>query len=281
MTEKTGIDFDRRAFLTPEPPPKTPQGVYVGGLLLAFVAIAGLIFLGYKLLFETPNYSANNDVAAVTDLENRLATVESRLDKLEHSRKTAEQSATEVKKPSPKPVLRTVYQISPTPLSESRAPDAVPAADPATTLPVSAPQQGVGELQKNQGANEEGLQVTTDRLADVAGQVGAQGLEILRGQDELNELLSRTEMEAIPFELQHGSKAQPVGPVSLLLKSANPRTQRYTLCVYVQGSRIDLKDRTLNEVVQFVTSRNSTPLEVIATKIMKHEILGYLEIPRH
>ncbi len=65
-----------------------------------------------------------------------------------------------------------------------------------------------------------------------------------------------------------------------MLKSSNPKKQSYTLCVYSQPSCIDLKDRTLHEVVQFVVARNTTPLEVIATKITKDQMLGYLEVPR-
>jgi len=87
-------------------------------------------------------------------------------------------------------------------------------------------------------------------------------------------------MEAIPFELLRRSNPQPVGPVSLVLKTSNPKTERYTLCVLIQSTCIELKDRTLHEVVQFVVSRNTTPLEVIATKITKDEMLGYLEVPK-
>lgn len=138
----------------------------------------------------------------------------------------------------------------------------------------------MGQLQSDQSANNEAWQATTDRLADVAGQVGTQNVEILRSQDELNQLLSRTEMKAIPFELIRGTNPMPVGPVSLILKSSNPKSQRYTLCVYIQPSCIELKDRTRFEVVQFVVSRNTIPFKVIATKITKDEILGYLEVPK-
>jgi len=114
----------------------------------------------------------------------------------------------------------------------------------------------------------------------MAGRVGTQGAAILQNQDELNQLLARTEMETIPFELLRGSSPKRVGPVSLVLKSSNSKTQHYTLCVYVQPSCIELKDRALHEVVGFVAQRNSAPLEVIATKIINDEILGYLAVPR-
>jgi hypothetical protein len=145
---------------------------------------------------------------------------------------------------------------------------------------LSSLQQGIGQLQNDQVANHEAWQATTDRLANVAGQVGIQNVEILRSQDELDQLLSRTEMIAIPFELIRGTNPQQVGPVSLILKSSNPKSQRYTLCIFIQPSCIELKDHTRFEVVQFVVARNAIPFKVIATKIAKDEILGYLEVPK-
>jgi hypothetical protein len=53
------------------------------------------------------------------------------------------------------------------------------------------------------------------------------------------------------------------------------------LCVYVQETCIELKDRSLFEVVRFVAGRNKVPLEVIATQVGKDGIVGYLEVPRN
>jgi DNA polymerase IIIc chi subunit len=103
---------------------------------------------------------------------------------------------------------------------------------------------------------------------------------VLRNRDELDAVLAETEMEAIPFELYRGANPQPVGPVSLALKSTNSKHQRYTLCVYIQNSCTELKNRTLHEVVQFVVARNSPPLRVIGTKMSDDEMVGYLEVPR-
>jgi hypothetical protein len=281
MTDKSGIDFDRQVFVQPQATPRPSQGARIGGLLFVIAMIGALVFVGYKLVLETAHYSGNADAATATaDIDRRLSAIETRLEKLEKSRRVAAPiEAEQPAKPqegSAKPVVKTIYRISPAPQAEHQS-GATSASDSRT---ISNLQQGMGDLQKSQTADQEAWQATTDRLADVAGQVGTQGVEILRSEDELNQLLARTEMQAIPFELLRGSNAQPIGPVSLVLKSANPKTRRYTICVYVQPSCIELKDRTLYEVVQFVVSRNAPPLEVIATRIVKDEIVGYLEVPR-
>lgn len=282
--KSAGIDFDRQVFVQPQAQAPRP-GARAGGVLLAIVVVLVFVILGYKLLPQLTRDSGSSSGTDVAALDRRLASIEDRLDKLEAARRTIASSKKEQADPpeTAKPEGKTVYQISPTPRQVVRT-VVVPATDPATTQRLASLQKGLGALQNdaaaNAAANRDAWQATTDKLADMAGQVGSQGVEILRSQDELNQLLARTEMEAIPFELLRRSNPQPVGPVSLLLKSANPKTQRYTVCVYIQPSCVELKDRSLHEVVQFVASRNTAPLEVIATKITKDEVLGYLEVPK-
>jgi len=76
-----------------------------------------------------------------------------------------------------------------------------------------------------------------------------------------------------------GNNRMPVGPVTLQLKSVDARSQRYSVCVYFEDRCIELKDRVLNEVVVFVVSKNGAPLELVATKVLRDQIVGYLEVP--
>jgi hypothetical protein len=216
----------------------------------------------------------------LAELDQRLAALEGRLDKLEAARRAGvsakKEEPVEPNQAPPKPAVKTTYQISPAPA----APSHMSAPDPEIAQRLSSLRKDVGDIENNETANRETWQATTDRLSAMAGQVGTQNVAILRNQDELDQLLARTQMQAISFELLRGSNPQPVGPVSLRLESSNPKSQRYTLCVYVQPLCIELKDRSLHEVVRFVASPDSTPLEVIATKITKNQVLGYLEVPR-
>ncbi len=283
MTDKSaGIDFDRQVFVQPQQRTAAPQAARATGLIFVLVVLAAVVFLAYKLLPQFTSKDASTVApvdASMVNLDKRLDAIETRLDRLEAARKvafTGKKEQVDEKQTPPKPIVKTIYQVSPTPHQTTVS--TVP--DPAAMQRIAALQQRLGALQSDQSETREAWQATTDKLADMAGQVGSQGVEILKSQDELNQLLSRTEMEAIPFELIRKSNPQPVGPVSLVLKSSSPKAQRYTVCVYVQPSCIELKDRTLHEVVQFVVARNTSPLEMIATKIAKDEIVGYLEVPR-
>jgi hypothetical protein len=291
MIEKSaGVDFDRQVFVqTPHPVPKQ-SGSRAGGLILGLLLVAGLAFIGYKLLPQSPESSAAPTDASSADVDRRLTMIEERLTKLEEERKATaivhrREAASAPDVPAAAALARrsgkTVYRVSTTPWQGAQAAGSVATADSGAAQRMATLQQGIGQLQKDQAANDDAWQATTNRLADMAGQVGTQNVQMLRNQDELNELVNRTEMEAIPFELLRGSNPTPVGPVSLVLKSTNAKKQSYTVCVYVQPTCIELKDRMVHEVVQFVVARNTTPLEVIATRIVKDEILGYLEVPRN
>jgi hypothetical protein len=71
-----------------------------------------------------------------------------------------------------------------------------------------------------------------------------------------------------------------VGPVRISLKAANQKSKKYTLCVYVQESCVEVKDRVLYEVVQLAVSHDAAPIELIATQVGKDGIVGCVEVPR-
>jgi hypothetical protein len=285
MSEKSaGIDFDRSAFVQPQAqaPVYSPR---IGVFLIFLAALLAIAYMAFKLVSRGGKETESAADPALTDIDKRLGAIEGRLEKLETKSTVPiplwEDSPVEAKPAPSKPVAKASAQISAAPQPQAQpTPPAAQAPDPATARRLSSLQQGLGALQNDQIANREAWQAATNRMAELQGQVGEQGVQILQSQDELNQLLNRTETDAIPFELLRGASPQQIGPVSLFLKSSNPKTQRYTLCAFAQSTCIELKDRSLHEVVQFVPARNSPPLGIIATKIMKYQILGYLEVPR-
>lgn len=278
-----GIEFNREAFATNTPKEASSGPRLVLGLLLV-VSVVALGLIAYKVLIQNAGSSGGTiDARVVAQLDERLSTIEDRLDQLDKER--GRKAAAPAPAPAPAaPAAATQpephYRISnPTPQHVAQAP-APSAPDAATAAKLAGIQQGMGSLQSDANANKEAWQATTDRLADVAGQIGTQHNAMIKSQEELNMLLSRTSLSAIPFELRRGSHRQPVGPITLTLKATNLKNHRYTICVWVQSSCIELKDKTMFEVVRFATSKDSAPLEVIATKVDRDVIVGYLEVPR-
>jgi hypothetical protein len=289
MDKSTGIDYDRQAFVQPvQQPTAAPNLAGIFFFLAVVAAVLALGFIAYKAM--TPNGSGGSaaDLRTLNEMQQRLSAVEERLaqaEKENRRRTLVAQAAPNAKKEEPptpssnrSTPQRTTYQVSASPRLPQPRVVAVP--DPATAQKIAGIQQGLGALQNDTTANREAWQATTDKLTDVVGQIGTQRVQILRNQDEVNQLLAHSERTAIPFELLRGSDPQLIGPIHLGLKSTNERSRRYTLCVYIEQACLELKDKALFEVAQFIVARDQPPLEVIATKVSKDGILGFLEVPR-
>lgn len=275
-----GIDFDRQAFV-PLNPPQTRSSSQVWGPVLLIAALLAIALVGFKI-FAT--YSQNNDVAAanaqVLQLEQQLSDMQKRLDSLEKHRKTPPVETTTVPvttaaAPLPARPPRTVYRIA---VASTRPAEVKTAASSASitsgnTVPPAEIAGAVAE-------NREAWQATTNRLADVVGVVGTQQGEIAATRDAVNQLLAQSRRQAVSFEVSRHNEPIPVGPVTLQFKSADMKGQSYTVCVFFNNQKcIELRDRALNEVVVFVVAKNQPPLELVATKIKRDQVVGYLEVP--
>lgn len=279
-----GIDFDRQAFVPAAERAPQPTSRVLAPLILV-IAVAALGLVGFKLFSEYSRSATGSDPQGLEQIQQQLAGMEKRIDQLEKRRKLSSSEPAGISSSSKPeshepagtpPSKRSVYKISPAipPQAEAipnRPPD--PVVHPSTSRPSSS------SAEDSAAANHEAWLATTDRLADVVGVVGSQQGELSQTREDLNRLLAQTRRSALQFELHRGSSRQPVGPVSLILKASDPRTQRYTVCVYLENKCVELKDRVRNEVVVFVLHRNSAPLELVATKVLRDQIVGYLEIP--
>jgi hypothetical protein len=278
-----GIEFDRQIF-APGAESQQKQAPKALGMILLVLALGLVGFVGYKIFTQV---SQNNALAAanaqVEQLHQQLADSQKRLEELEkHRRPVKAEAAAPVaqipvaaKNPAPKPVYR-IAAGSALPPQPKPAVATVPVPSAAA---VNALNANNAAIQSELNANHEAWQATTNRLADVVGVVGEQQNELSETREAVNQLLSQTRRQALSFELQRGNSRMPVGPVTLQLKSVDLKNQRYSVCVFFEDRCTELKDRALNEVVVFVVTKNSTPLELVATKVLHDQIVGYLEVP--
>ncbi len=273
-----GIDFDRQVFAAPAETPKRNNASVIGAVVL-FVAVALAGLVGYKLYADlTKSSSDSSSAAQVEELKQQLVDMQKRLDLVEKHRKPGP-----VETPAVVPPVapqknnappKIIYRVT----SASKMPAV---AAPPAVVSTAAPPNSVSNaaMESAVAANHEAWQATTNRLADVVGVVGTQQGEITETRDAVNQLLAQSRRKAVSFELQRGPSRTPIGPLSLQLKSVDTNRQRYSVCVYFQEKCIELKDRVLNEVVVFVVSKDSPPLEFVATKILRDQILGFVEVP--
>ena len=279
-----GVDFDRQAFIPAAPPAPRPAPRAILPLVM-MIGVATLAFIGYKLFSQYSQSSPSTNPQGLEQIQAQLAGMEKRLDQLEKHRKVsvaeapqailapASQAQHSSGNNSPK---RQTYKIT---SGSALDPQPKPSLPPVPVAQSPAGQPRFSSSDETALANHEAWQATTNRLADVVGVVGSQQEEISQAREDINRLLAQTKRSAMPFELRRGANREPVGPVTLVLKAADPKSQRYTVCVYLENHCTELKDRAQNEVVVFVLSRNSSPLELVATKILRDQVVGYLEVP--
>ena len=63
------------------------------------------------------------------------------------------------------------------------------------------------------------------------------------------------------------------------LTATSVKNQHYNIRLIVDDKSVELKDRALNEVVQFYTSQSKYPLKLIVSQINKGEVSGTLAVP--
>jgi hypothetical protein len=124
------------------------------------------------------------------------------------------------------------------------------------------------------------LESTRAELRSVKGDLGIQSGLIATNARELAALKELGERHYIEFDI--GKKGQPVrlGNVSVILRKTKPKESKFTLDILADDKRIEKRDRTLNEPVQFYVSGFRQPYELVVNEVRKDAIVGYLAIPK-
>lgn len=117
-------------------------------------------------------------------------------------------------------------------------------------------------------------------LRSVKGDLGVQSGLIATNGKELAALKARGERNYYEFNLTKTKLPQSVGPIRLALGKADPKRSKYTVTVLADDKRIEKKDKTANEPVQFYAMGVRTPYELVVNEVQKDRIVGYLATPK-
>ena len=105
---------------------------------------------------------------------------------------------------------------------------------------------------------------------------------IARNATELAQLRKKGEREYLDVEIQKNQKPpfQRVGDIQVALTKTDPKRQKYSVVVMADDNRLEKKDRTSNEPVQFLVGRNLLRYELVINSVDKDRIRGYLSMPK-
>jgi len=124
------------------------------------------------------------------------------------------------------------------------------------------------------------LDKTIADLRSVRGDMGIQSGLIATNSKELAALRSLGERDYFEFNLAKTKAPQRIGDIAVQLKKMDNRRNRYTIEVISNDKRVEKKDRTVNEPVQFYMAKARLPYELVVNEVRKDSIVGYLAAPK-
>ena len=311
--------FDRQVFVKKAQSQPPPSRSPLPGALALVVVAALASFATYRYVKAGGGAPSNGaDKAQISQLQQKLKVMQARVEELEKRRHVSyvthvadnakpAKAKTVATKPShallaeavPHPangaidslqksthrtVLNSHRSADPATASEVRKsqPPTKQAAPESKTLLASAPQPSnkqLSLLQSDVAANNNQWQATVNRLGNVVGELDSQRNELKKNQSNVNYLMALAHRTNVAFTLMKGRRFQRIGPVSMKLTATSVKNQHYNIRLIVDDKSVELKDRALNEVVQFYTSQSKYPLELIVSQINKGEVSGTLAVP--
>ena len=138
----------------------------------------------------------------------------------------------------------------------------------------------VGAVKTDVSSTKQELDKTIQNLKRVQGDVGDQGSLIATNGKELQALRMLGERNYIEFKIAKAKNATKVGDVMMLLKKTDPKKNRFTFELMVDDKNVEKRDRTVNEPIQFLTSKARQPYEIVVNSVGKDVISGYLSTPK-
>jgi septal ring factor EnvC (AmiA/AmiB activator) len=139
----------------------------------------------------------------------------------------------------------------------------------------------LGSVKSQAAMTQSQLDKTIADLKSVTGDMGVQSGLIATNGRELQALKMKGERNY--FDIKLGKTKKPVrfADISLQLKSADRKRNKYTVNVLADDKLYEKKDKNANEPVQFYTAKSGhAPYELVINQINKDQIVGYLATPK-
>jgi len=138
----------------------------------------------------------------------------------------------------------------------------------------------VGGVKTDVASTRADLEATKAKLQSAVGDLGVQSGLIANTRSDLEVLKHKGDRNYYEFTLLRGAKPQPISTVSLQLKKADPKHQKFTLNVTSDDKTIEKKDRNVAEPIQFYSGRDHLLFELVVWSVDKKKVTGYLSTPK-
>ena len=139
----------------------------------------------------------------------------------------------------------------------------------------------VSTVKSDLGSTKAELDKTIASLNKVTGDLGVTSGYVATNSKELEALKRLGERNYFQFTLLRKDK-QPkrVADISMRLKSADKKRNKFTLEVLADDKVVEKKDKGINEPLQFYVAKAKQPYELVVNEVGKDQITGYLATPK-
>ena len=105
---------------------------------------------------------------------------------------------------------------------------------------------------------------------------------IAKNSGELAQLRKKGERDYFEFDIRKNSKQpfQRVADIQLGLLKTDIKSHKYSVSIQVDDNRLEKRDRTANEPVQFLVGKDELRYEVVVNSVEKDRIRGYVSAPK-
>lgn len=139
----------------------------------------------------------------------------------------------------------------------------------------------VTKVRQEVASTKSELDKTIMDLKSVRGDLGVQSGLIATNGKELTALKALGERNYFDINLVKSKQAVRISDITILLKNADLKRNRYTVELTADDQRVEKKDKGLREPVQFfMTKYGRFPCELVVTEVKKDRIVGYLSQPK-
>ncbi|HTA47401.1 MAG TPA: hypothetical protein VK789_33395 [Bryobacteraceae bacterium] len=104
---------------------------------------------------------------------------------------------------------------------------------------------------------------------------------IATNSKEIDALRQQGDKDIFEFNLAKEAGMQRVGDIQVKLDKTDEKHNTFTLEIAADDKRVEKRDKTINEPVQFfVSKRPGGPYEIVVNEVGKHSVKGYLAAPK-
>ena len=284
---------------TAAPPPPPPiTNLLKGGLALALVLILGLGYNAYSTRAALQDQidilgrqlaDQTNQMKSVkknlTDTASDIDVVRKRVGvtatELDVSRKFAEKLKTEQEQAKQQLASEIATKASTSDVAAVRQEATTKAAEvqQVAETKIGTVSGEVKTVAANLDATRKDLEDSRREITDVKTSLSAQ---IARNAGELADLRKKGERDYFEFDIAKPKKNEMsrVADIQLQLRRTDAKKAKYDMLIQVDDSRLEKKDRTANEPVQFLVGRDKLRYEIVVNYVDKDRVRGYLSAPK-